>query len=108
MKRLQIRQGDVLLVAVEKLPPNVNVVVKQEVILAKGEITGHAHRLMANQVLEWEEEGQRYVRVIGQKGKLFHEEHDPISVAVVAPNTTYKVIPQQEWDLGNQWSKIQD
>jgi hypothetical protein len=103
----QLRQGDVLLVAVEKTPPD-NTPVKSEVILAEGEITGHAHRL-TGLVLEWSEDGQRYIYICGsEKGKLSHEEHDPVPVAVVAPNVTYQVIQQTEWDLKNQWRKVQD
>ena len=40
----QIRQGDVLLVPVDTAPP-ADAARTSEVILALGEITGHAHRL---------------------------------------------------------------
>ena len=109
MKKLnQIRQGDVLLIAVE-IPMPGGLTPQSEVILAEGEITGHAHRLKAAAVYDWSQDGQRYVRVSDSKaGELSHEEHDPDPVAVVAPDVTYRVIPQQEWDLSNQWRKVQD
>ena len=109
MKTLnQLRQGDVLLVAVDTQPPK-NAVGKSEVILAVGEITGHAHRLTASAVLEWEEKGQRYVRVVGDApGALSHEEHDPTPVQVVTPGQTYQVIPQREWNLSDQWQPVRD
>jgi hypothetical protein len=104
----QIRQGDVLLVAIEKKIPK-GLKPKQEVILAEGEMTGHAHRLKAHEVYEWNENGQRYVHVAGQEaGELSHEEHDPSPVKVVEPGVTYRIIPQKEWDLSGQWVKVID
>jgi len=104
----QIRQGDILLLPVEIQPTeearNVN-----EVILAEGEATGHAHRLRANEVLEWSVDGQRYVRVLGPAaGTLSHEDHDPTPVPVVQPDVTYRVVQQIEWDLNSQWRKVVD
>ena len=108
-KRLgQIRQGDVLLVPMDiHVPPGVRPV--REVVLALGEMTGHAHRLAAPEVYTWEADGQRYVRVVGDEpGTLAHEEHDPTPASVVAPGVTYRVIQQQEMDLKGQWRKVQD
>ncbi len=103
----QIRQGDVLLVAVN-IPMPGGLTPQREVILAEGEITGHAHRLKAAAVYEWSQDGQRYVRVSDSEGELSHEEHDPEPAAVVTPGVTYCVVPQQEWDLSNQWRKVRD
>ena len=104
----QIRQGDILLVAVDHQPPK-NARLTTEVVLAEGELTGHAHRLRAAQVLEWEVAGQRYIRVLGDEpGTLNHEEHDPVPVAVVQPETTYRVVLQREWNLAGQWRKVID
>jgi hypothetical protein len=104
----QIRQGDILLVPVETAIP-VDAVRSTEVVLAMGETTGHAHRLAAPEVLEWKANGQRYVRVIGPApGTLAHEDHDPIPAPVVAPEVTYLVVPQHEWDLRGQWKKVKD
>ena len=107
MKQI-IRQGDVLLKMVEKEPP-IGAKVTQKVILAEGELTGHTHVLTANKILEWEENGQRYIQVSSDdNGVLFHEDHDPTPVAVVTPKVTYHIIPQQEWSLADQWRKVQD
>jgi hypothetical protein len=103
----QIRQGDVLLVADEAERPH-NLKPKKEVILAEGESTGHAHRLKAVEVYDWSANGQRYVQVAGSPGEISHEEHDPIPAKVVEPGITYRVIPQQEWDLSGQWKKVVD
>jgi hypothetical protein len=107
MKR-QIRQGDVLLVAVDKKPP-AGIEAKIEVVLAEGELTGHVHLVQAKEVLEWSEGDQRYIRVTsGEPGVLSHEDHDPVPAAVLEPGITYRVIPQQEWDLQGQWRKVTD
>lgn len=103
----QIRQGDVLLVPVDEQPPS-NAVKTDEAVLALGEVTGHAHRLTGN-VLDWERDGVRFVRVIGREaGSISHEEHDPAPAAVVAPEQTYRVVPQKEWDLSGQWQEVRD
>lgn len=106
--RGQIRQGDVLLVPVDIDMPE-GLKAKSEVCLAEGELTGHSHVLTAPQIFEWEVEEQRYVRIEGDDlGKLKHEDHDPEPVAVVEPNVTYRVIPQQEVDLSGQWQRVID
>lgn len=104
----QIRQGDILLEETNKKVPK-GVAAKTEVVLAEGEMTGHAHRLKAAEIFEWSENGQRYVHVAGHEpGTLSHEEHDPMPDKVVEPGITYKVIPQNEWDLSGQWRKVVD
>jgi hypothetical protein len=104
----QIRQGDVLLVPVGNEPPATATETK-EVILALGEVTGHAHRLAGTAVLEWTEGKDRYVHVLGNEpGTLAHEEHDPIPAPVVVPGQTYRVVQQQEWDLRGEWRKVLD
>lgn len=108
MNRLPIRQGDILLIPVEVLPSAAAKLTSQ-VILAEGEVTGHAHRLTADEILEWSVGGQKYVRVLGaEKGNLQHEDHDPVAVAVVVPEQTYRVVQQQTWDLSEEWEKVRD
>jgi len=103
----QLRQGDILLIAVEgKIPQGIEP--KTKAILADGELTGHAHTLTAPEVYDWSVDGQRYVRVSGGPGVLYHEDHDPVPVPVLLQDVTYKVIPQQETDLEGQWRKVRD
>lgn len=103
----QIRQGDILLVPVDReLPANARLI--SQVVLAEGEATGHAHRLSGVAVADWTADNERYVRVIGSVGSLSHEDHDPTPVAVVAPDQTYRVVQQQEWDLSGQWRPVVD
>jgi len=105
----QIRQGDILLVKVEgvEIPQDKEVV--SMVILAEGELTGHAHTLIAEKILDWEIGGQRYIRILGnERGELSHQDHDPAPVRVLDPEVTYRVIPQKEVSLENEWRKVQD
>lgn len=104
-----IRQGDILLAPVEGADPPPSRTVHQEVVLAEGEVTGHAHRLSGAEVLDWSIDGQRYVRVNGDApGSLRHEDHDPVAAPVVPPNVTYRVIRQREWDLSGEWRPVVD
>lgn len=105
----QIRQGDILLIPSEHIQPPEGLQSTGEVILAYGEVTGHAHRLKAVEILEWSVDGQRYVHVKGAAlGELSHEDHDATPAAVVEPGLTYQIIQQKEWDLRNQWRKVDD
>ena len=103
-----IRQGDVLLVPVEKCLPPPEAQRSKEIVLALGEVTGHAHRLAASEIWEWKADGQRYVRVTGSVGTISHEEHDLVPAPVIEPDITYRVIQQKEWDLTNQWRVVRD
>lgn len=92
MQRM-FRQGDVLLVEVEKLPRR-KLRAQQRVRVAEGEATGHAH------VLEPTEGGQvltdldvEFVRIMGANGLLVHEEHTAIAV----PPGDYRVTRQREY-----------
>lgn len=101
----QIRQGDVLLDPVDATPP-ADALVTTEVILARGEFTGHAHRLTAAAgIIAWD----NFVVVMGDKpGFLYHEDHDPTPASVVVPRQTYQIIIQEEFGLDEMWRQIAD
>lgn len=105
MKAVQIRQGDVLLVPVEGEPPS-GAELQKEVVLAEGELTGHAHRLSAaDGVLVWDD----MVWVVGEElGDLFHEDHDPKPEPVVVPEQAYRVVIQRERTLAGEWRQVVD
>ncbi len=96
------RQGDVLLVklmhfAPDKLPGTRNVPrVNGRVILALGELTGHAHAIDSSLADLFEDrDGQLYLRV--QDGcDVLHEEHDPIHLA----KGLYQVVRQRQYAPG--------
>ena len=103
MKQLtMVRQGDVLLVPTKVRPSAEATLVtdKGRVILAYGEVTGHAHEVIgidnadpvpAMELFE-ESDGTR-ILVIKRDALFTHEEHDPISLA---PGS-YQVIRQREY-----------
>lgn len=93
-----IRQGDVLLVRVEKLPEGCKEIphINGAIVLAFGEVTGHKH-----QVTDWqdsgriarnaihatkirarllEKDGARFLEVV-KPVTLKHEEHSPAKIA---------------------------
>ncbi len=91
---MQFRHGDLLIVRVDAIPD----AAKQEkrtrggVVLAYGEVTGHAHRIREKSVSLWSAEERRYIRVEGE-ATLTHEEHGAIKL----PAGDYQVIRQREY-----------
>jgi hypothetical protein len=93
----QYRQGDVLLCAVEAIPFGAKPVPKDgdRLVVALGELTGHAHALAAAQAQMFREKGSgRSFLVIGDGGApLSHEENDPI----LMPAGRYELRRQREY-----------
>lgn len=76
----QIRQGDVLITAIKAIPAGCKKIspVDGRIVLAHGEVTGHAHAIYEPEKVEYfEDEAARYMRVI-EEVDLLHEEHAPI------------------------------
>jgi hypothetical protein len=89
------RQGDVLLVPCDRIPQQVKPVRRDRgrVVLAYGEVTGHAHAFNSKFVHLFAGDGnRRYLRVESPIAELRHEEHAPISV----PQGDYRVMEQRE------------
>jgi hypothetical protein len=87
------RQGDVLLRKIETLPENlVPVSCDGRIVLAYGEVTGHAHAISTQFATLLTLQGERYLEV--KPGcKLVHEEHATIEL----PAGYYKVVQQREY-----------
>ncbi|MDE2100195.1 MAG: hypothetical protein KGL39_23265 [Patescibacteria group bacterium] len=90
------RQGDVLVRRVHAMPQSVKKVDWQKerrVILAYGEVTGHAHALdLSFATMFQTDEGKRFIEVV-EGAALSHEEH-----ATVTPEPgIYEVIQQREY-----------
>lgn len=90
------RQGDVLIKKVAGIPAGAKEVdwsKENRVILAYGEVTGHAHAMaLAYTTMLQTEDGQRYLN-IKAGAELTHEEH-----ATIKPEAgTYEVIQQREY-----------
>lgn len=113
----QFRQGDVFL---SKVPAGKNIPLGKPVspmqrgmVLAEGEVTGHAHVLPAGKVELYdlpegfaelpEAANGRLLRVL-EPVDLKHEEHDPIHLE---PGDYYVGI-QLEWDDLEEWRRVQD
>lgn len=86
MKPHIIRQGDVLLVSVEKLPAGAVEVgqnAEDGVVLAYGEVTHHRHIIAqtidAPKVRVWSAGAERFLQVM-ETTALTHEEHAPITL----------------------------
>jgi hypothetical protein len=93
-----IRQGDVLLKKINKIPKEVKLQDNSnnnEIILAFGEKTFHKHRLICNKpILDIKTIGKRYVS-LQDDGILSHEEHAKLNI----PKGEYEVVIQREFDL---------
>ena len=88
------RQGDVSIMAAKKMPKGARRV-QGEPILARGEVTGHAHLIIEGQVRLYQlAAGIMYLRVLSEFARLFHEEHEDI----VLPKGDYEVRQQREFD----------
>ncbi len=79
------RQGDVLIRKVAKIPEGLRPVPLEggRVILAHGEVTGHAHAVVGEVQLlaaDLEEMEQRFLRV-EREAQVVHEEHGTITLA---------------------------
>ena len=99
MKRSQYRQGDVLLIPIDKTPLDAHVHVDRvqgRLVLAEGEATGHAHTIVdeSAELVTPEGAAELYLLVHGTDPvELVHQEHDTIPVEPGA----YKVIRQREY-----------
>lgn len=110
--RRMFRQGDVLLVAVEALPEQAQPEPRGgRIILAEGEVTGHAHAVEEHDARTFTHEGERYL-LTKSKAQLIHEEHAPIEV----PPGAYRVVIQREYEPdpvrsvtpSQQWRRMVD
>lgn len=91
---MMYRQGDVLIVKRDSIPKGKEVPRDNgRVILAYGEVTGHAHAIhsQAAKMIE-AENGERYMSFM-EAVELVHEEHDTIAL----PPGSYQVIQQREY-----------
>ena len=101
--RKAYRQGDVLVRTSNTKPDNATPVERDEgrVILAYGEVTGHAHALVEKEVSLYEvvtdgdveEMRQRFMSVDAEEAQLVHEEHS----TAVLPKGGYEVRRQVQY-----------
>lgn len=91
------RQGDVLIMRVAELPAALAPVSRDQgrVVLAYGEVTGHAHTILDpdTEFFETAESADRWLSVHGAGATVLHEEHAPIAL----PPGNYLVRRQREY-----------
>jgi hypothetical protein len=93
------RQGDVLIRAIAAIPADAkDVTPKGRIVLAHGEVTGHAHAIAEGHAREFslaDATGavRRFLRVVCDAAQVRHEEHAPIPL----PPGAYEIVQQREY-----------
>lgn len=95
----QYRHGDLLLEEIDRIPNDA--AKTSHNILAEGEATGHAHRLIGGLLVE--KDGQLYFRA-PEGTHVVHEEHARIDLA---PGD-YRVVRQREYAPGELPRQVAD
>ena len=86
------RHGDVLIAAAEAIPQRAKQ--RTTTVLARGELTGHSHRIeMVDTAEVWECDGVLFVKVVAPTARVVHQEHNPITL----PRGIYQVWQQREY-----------
>ena len=90
----QSHQGDVYIRQIKSIPSNVKPVdEKGDVILAHGEVTGHAHRIMRGAIMFRADEGIGTYLEVKTGADVTHEEHATVSL----PAGLYEVVVQSQY-----------
>jgi len=92
--KTQFRQGDVLIERVDVVPESAT---KQKpgerVILAHGEVTGHAHEIDCDDAEAWKSGAETVAVAVKRPTELRHQEHAQIPLK----RGTYRVVRQREY-----------
>jgi hypothetical protein len=101
------RQGDIYFVKLDDEPSSEGLALVKSRIIAKGEHTGHAHRLSPSSIdagtLLYLVGRSMFLRTPEAGATIVHDEHGPIAL----PTGSYAVVPQQEFD-GLRWRQVLD
>lgn len=105
-KPFLVRQGDVVLVAVTEIPADAMAMERDRgrVVLAYGEVTGHAHALTESGVTMLKAANQDVFLRVVEPASLRHEEHSRIDV----PPGLYQVVRQREWTDAEEPIQVAD
>jgi hypothetical protein len=101
----QFRQGDVFLIETNDIPATATEVKRDDgrVVLAYGEVTGHAHAIVDQSAVLMSFGAERYLRVT-EPVTLRHEEHATIEL----PAANYRVVIQREYQPGELPRQVVD
>ena len=71
-----VRQGDIALIRVAAIPTTAKPKKRAgRIVLAEGEVTGHAHAILEENVTEHEVDGLRFFDVVKAAVRAIHDEH---------------------------------
>lgn len=91
---MMFRQGDVLIMATKEKPKGKEIMRdKGRIVLAYGEVTGHAHAILEKEAVLWDNGNGVRILAAAEPLKLVHEEHATIEI----PPGNYRVIQQREY-----------
>lgn len=96
---MKFRHGDVLIEKVD----SINGKKLDHLIIAEGEVTGHAHRITKGDAELYEKDGVMFLHVESEEALLTHEEHGPITL----PKGDFKITIQREY-IPNAWKNVVD
>jgi hypothetical protein len=96
------RHGDVFIQACGELPAEA--IKLPHLTLAKGELTGHAHRIEESGAAQlFRHDDTLYLRVIGERATVTHQEH----AAITLDRGVYRVWIQREYSP-ERFRKVMD
>jgi hypothetical protein len=102
-----IQQGDVLIQSIDKIPSNLKNVKqsKKGYVLADGEITGHAHVIVDDDIeMMCDEVGSKFI-ANDHTVEVVHEEHGMVEI----PAGTWKIDIVKEYDhFAEEARKVRD
>lgn len=99
MKTFMARQGDVMIRKISELPTTAKPEKRNgRIVLAYGEVTGHAHAIAERGVKAYTmaDAGtavRRFLEVVSKDATVRHEEHAPVPL----PPGLYEVVIQREY-----------
>ena len=101
------RQGDIYFVKLDEEIDSENATLIKNGIIAKGETTGHAHRVSQSSVVAGALlcliNRSMFLRSPEAGTMIVHDEHGPLEL----PAGSYAVVPQREFD-GLRWRQVLD
>lgn len=98
-KLLPIRQGDVVMIPIKRIPENAKKL--KDKIMAYGEVTGHTHRFIEPKNIDrYELDGKLYLQV-RVSSTIIHEEHNPL----IIPVGDYQQIQEREYSYEDEEMK---
>jgi hypothetical protein len=101
------RQGDIYFVKLDEEIDSANATPVKSGVIAKGETTGHAHRISPSSMAQGALLGligrSMFLRSPEAGTTIVHDEHGPIAL----PKGSYAVVPQREFD-GLRWRQVLD